>query len=77
MSRSRRKTPVLPFSSAASEKEDKALAARRARRAVKVNLETQLEAGGAEPEHRRSGQWNFGKDGKRWVEDPPEKRMRK
>lgn len=77
MSRSRRKTPRLAFSSSVSEKEDKSAANRQERHAVKAALNETLEVKVAKLQHKRSGGWNFAKDGKRWVKNPDARQMRK
>lgn len=77
MSRSRRRTPKLAFAGDASEKCDRAIAHRKERHAVKAKLTKTLETDGAKVKHRRSGTWDFAKDGKRWVEAPEARRMRK
>lgn len=77
MARSRRKTPKLGFSSSTSEKDDKTRASRKARRAGKAGLAKPADGDAAKSEHKRSGTWNFAKDGKRWVKAPAAKAMRK
>jgi hypothetical protein len=79
MSRSRRKTPKVGLSTAASEKDDKAIAHRRARHAIKQALTAADDPDVvlAEPEHPRSGGWIFSKDGKRWIGRRRPKLMRK
>ena len=71
MSRSRRKTPKLGITTAESEKAEKVAAHRRSRHtaksAVKVTARKDEDGAGAEREHARSGQWQFAKDGKRWI----------
>jgi hypothetical protein len=77
MSRSRRKTPILPLCSADSEKQDKAAAHRQERHAVKARLNQVLTPDGAKIPHRRSGTALFAKDGKAWVQTPGPEHMRK
>jgi hypothetical protein len=77
MSRSHRKTPKFGFTSADSEKADKALAHRQERHAIKASLDSALSPDGAKIPHKRSGGWNFAKDGKGWVDKPGPDRMRK
>jgi hypothetical protein len=77
MTRSRRHTPKLALGGDASEKQDRARAHRKERHAVKTRLTQSLDADGAKIEHKRSGTWNFAKDGKHWVEAPEDRRMRK
>ena len=75
MSRSRKKTPIIGFANVASEKEDKQVAHRRERHDVKTQLSQ-----GLEPEnhhHPHSGSEMFAKDGKRWVDNPDPKDLRK
>jgi hypothetical protein len=81
MSRSFRKTPITGVTTAASEKDDKAKAHRRDRQAVKSRLKAVIadnpEHAVQGREHPRSGQWNFAKDGKKWVGARFPKAMRK
>lgn len=81
MSRSFRKTPIIGITTARSEKQDKAKAHRRDRQAVKSVLKAAIadepENAVQGREHPRSGQWNFAKDGKRWVGNRFPKEMRK
>lgn len=78
MSRSRRKTPIFGFASAASDAWWKAKAARCLRRAVKQHLKTTLDG------DRFAGKrWDLvnpyssNKDGKHWWGAAPAKAMRK
>jgi hypothetical protein len=72
MSRSCRHTPILGHAAHVSEADDKRRAAMRARKKVHDRLKPHLAAeddfelvtGEAHP---RSGQWDFGKDGKSWF----------
>lgn len=63
MSRSRRKSPYIPHTSAKSDKFDKQKAARRFRAASKVDL---LDEGALPPMKSRgvTCPWTFAKDGK-------------
>ena len=64
MSRSKRKTPVLGITTAKSEKQDKRIANRKLRRAVKQRLG--YDPDGVMPELREvSNVWSMDKDGKR------------
>jgi len=67
MSRSRRRTPVCGFTTARSEKQDKAAAHRRERRRVHAVLATD-PARDLLP-HRRelSNVWAYAKDGKQYL----------
>jgi hypothetical protein len=71
MSRSRRKTPKVAITSAHTEKADKVKAHRRGRHATRIAVQAAAREGEdavvADDEHPRSGQWQFAKDGKRWV----------
>jgi len=68
MSASRKKTPISGITTAASEKQDKGLANRRVRRAVKQALHA-VEDPEVLP-HRRelTDPWTMAKDGKRWFD---------
>ena len=81
MSRSRRNTPIIGLSTSPSEKTDKVIAHRRARHAVKNTVDAAAREGDdappTEPEHPRSGQWTFAKDGKRWIGHRDRKLLRK
>jgi hypothetical protein len=77
MSRSHRKTPIIAFSGAESEKADKQGVHRQERHAVRQTLTERLSADAAKVPHRRSGRWVFAKDDRRWVGDPDPRRMRK
>ncbi len=66
MSRSRRKTPVTGIATSISEKDDKRMAAGRARAQSRQAL---LAAPGevlAPVRHQSGNPWAFGKDGKRY-----------
>jgi hypothetical protein len=77
MSRSRKKTPKLGFSSSDSEKQDKLTVHRKERRGARQVLQASKDSEAISGEHKRSGGWNFAKDGKRWVKQPRSKEMRK
>ena len=77
MTRSRRKTPKLGFSTSTSEKKDKQRYSRGQRHSAKTKLAAAPDAPPGETEHPRSGTWDFAKDGKRWVKAPGTKAMRK
>jgi hypothetical protein len=77
MSRSRKKTPKLALSSSVSEKDDKRRYHRGRRHAAKAALKCDSSEPPPETEHRRSGTWNFAKDGKHWRKSPEPKHMRK
>lgn len=73
MSRSRKKTPVISYTCSDSEKDDKRIANRKLRRAVKVKLQNAQSVEMAEemqplPELREvSDTWTFAKDGKIYI----------
>lgn len=81
MARSRRKTPIISWTTAESEKKDKQLSSRATRRvnAVRVKgkeLDDIWLAGSREI--YGSGAWKFDKDGKQWMgREVKEKYMRK
>ncbi|UVE19418.1 hypothetical protein NVV93_08600 [Pseudomonas sp. LS44] len=66
MSRSRRKNPIVGYTTATSEAEDKALWHRALRRAENQRLAT---APNSEAHHPRefSNPWSMDKDGKHWL----------
>lgn len=78
MSRSRRKTPIIGFTTAESEALWKVQAARRLRRAVNQRLPDILD-GDALPEKRWActNPYDGPKDGKQWLRDPVAKWLRK
>lgn len=76
MSRSRRKTPIIGWTTAPSEKEDKRLANRRLRRIVRNILRTQEDPDVLPDLREVSDPWDMNKDGKQWI-DPDSKWMRK
>ena len=84
MSHSRRKTPIVGFTTSDSEKEDKQRAHRRTRHAVKRvvrsaahSSEVGEDVALSEPEHPKSGRWTFAKDGKAWIGKRYPKLLRK
>ena len=74
MSGSRRKTPILGHTTCESEKDDKVLAHRAERRAVKIAL---LEGDEIPPPEAFGDPWKAGKDGKFWWAKAKPKDMRK
>jgi len=68
MSRSRRKTPITPVTTAVSEAEDKKIWHRRYRRSEKQRIDHNPNA---EPlsESQYSDPWKMGKDGKQYREN--------
>jgi hypothetical protein len=78
MSRSRRKSPIIGFTTAESEAQWKAQAARRMRRVVRQAL-GHADDGAALPEKKwaLTNPWDGPKDGKHWVFAPKSKWMRK
>lgn len=75
MSRSKKKTPKLGYSSSESEKEDKKMANRSFRRTSKQKVKT-----GKEPlidMNEVVTKWDMAKDDKRYVAKPSPKQMRK
>lgn len=65
MARSRKKTPIAGITTAVSEKQDKRLANRRLRIAVRHAISVDDEV---IPLLREvSNLWSFDKDGKRWI----------
>ena len=74
MSRSRRKTPIIGFTSAESDAPGKKGDARRLRRRNKMRVQA-----GQEPVDAKTigGPWNWPKDGKSYVADMPPKQWRK
>ena len=86
MTRSRRKTPVLPMTAAESEKDDKRIASRKERSRITAHLTVEAAADGEFDiedfaAHPRSGQWTFSKDGRYHAGSKPspqdQKRLRK
>lgn len=65
MSKSRKRTPICGITTVESEKQDKLIAHRKLRAAVRVALASDHEV---MPELREvSDVWTFGKDGKMWY----------
>lgn len=76
MSRSFKKAPVVPTAKVASEKEDKQIAHRRERHDVKIQLSQGSDD--VDPHfHPHSGSEQFSKDGKKWLDDPDPRDLRK
>lgn len=75
MSRSKRKTPIIGNCVCRSEKQDKAIANRRLRRAEKAAIKSNAEI----LPHKKeiSDIWAFGKDGKRYLKKPCRKDLQK
>ena len=71
MSRSKRKTPILGFTCAKSEKDDKRRANRKLRRIVKTGIRVSnkkaLETYESLDKRDVSNVWSFEKDGKRYI----------
>lgn len=78
MSRSRRKTPISGITTAESESEWKAKAARRARHAARQMLAQTLD-GDTLPTKRWAvvNPWDGPKDGKAWLRSDDPRHMRK
>ncbi|MBI2457492.1 MAG: hypothetical protein HYV46_15305 [candidate division NC10 bacterium] len=78
MSRSRKKTPIGGTTTARSEKHEKRLANRKARRHVRVGLATDSDRDVLPHLREVSNVWTMAKDGKRYF-DPHQypKEMRK
>ena len=75
MSRSRRKNPIRGNTTAESEKHSKLKANRKLRRLTKETLKNRKEV---LPLLREvSDKWNFEKDGKKYVTNLSEKKLRK
>lgn len=78
MSRSYRKTPILGITTAESEAEWKAKAARKLRHKVKQTLITRQDGDSfAGKRWDAANPWDGPKDGKKWVKRPSSKDMRK
>ena len=75
MSRSKKKTPIIGFSSSDSEKKDKRIANRSFRHKAKQQIKT-----GQEPVTDMNEiitTWDMAKDDKRYIKKPTPKQMRK
>ena len=68
MSRSRRQTPIVGLTTAASDKPDKVRAHRRERRVIKTLLRLQGDDAGLPPSRTLHDRWTFAKDGKQWID---------
>ncbi len=78
MSRSKKKSPYSPFTTANSEKEDKQLASRRDRRVNAALLKSDEDDEALVNRKSTSDVWAFDKDGKRRVDPNKEpKALRK
>ena len=75
MSRSKRKTPILPNCKASSEKTEKQKANRKLRRIVKEKIAVPEEE--LPQEKEISDIWNWGKDGKSYRSDLTKKEKTK
>lgn len=76
MARSRRRTPIIGHTTAASEKPDKQHANRNCRAALRSALK--LDPDGVLPTLRNvSDPWAMAKDGRQWIGDRYPKLMRK
>ena len=64
MSRSRRKTPVISVTTAETEKDDKRIANRRYRHAVKQRVKTKPDIDILPDRDEYGDPWNWDKDGK-------------
>ena len=67
MTRSRKKTPISGITTAESEKQDKRLANRRVRRAVKQALATSVDVDVLPHRRDLTNPWTMAKDGKMWF----------
>ena len=74
MSRSRRKTPIIGFTTAESDAPGREADSRRLRRRNKMRVQA-----GQDPLDARAigGPWHWPKDGKAWQSDLPDKDWRK
>tara|TARA_R110000782_G_scaffold78293_5_gene156113 strand:- start:105304 stop:105540 length:237 start_codon:yes stop_codon:yes gene_type:complete len=78
MSRSRRKTPIFGITTAVSEAEWKAKAARKLRHKVKQALTSELDGDSfAGKRWEVVDPWDGPKDGKKWWGQPSSRDMRK
>ena len=75
MSRSRKKTPILGITTAASEKSDKQAANRKFRRIVKQEVNAEEDV--ITKKREASDIWSFAKDGKRFRKNPANRDLRK
>ncbi len=75
MSRSKRRTPIIGYTSAETEKQDK----RRANRALRRKVKVSINQGDFELPLLRevSTVWSFDKDGKQYLINPSPQDMRK
>jgi hypothetical protein len=77
MSRSKRRTPIFGNTKAESEKADKQLAHRRARRCLKQILDDEEALEEFPPDNRHTNSYDMDKDGKHYWHDADEEDMRK
>ena len=78
MSRSRRKTPVCGITTAQSEKQDKRIANRRFRRAIRQQMQAEPQVEVLPQRREVSDVWAMDKDGKtRFDPEQHPKEMRK
>jgi len=78
MSRSKRKTPIVPVTTADSEAWDKAKWHRRHRREERARLKVDAESYVPRSHRKHSGPWRMEKDGKiYWGSEANPKEMRK
>ena len=68
MTRSRRKTPISGITTASSEKQDKRLANRKVRRAVKQALAGKVDVDVLPHRRELTHPWTMAKDGKIWFD---------
>lgn len=77
MSRSKRKMPIMGFTTAQSEKADKAAWHRRDRRAAKLNIASEGQDYVDRSHRENSNPWSMAKDGRQYCPDAPPKSLRK
>jgi hypothetical protein len=68
MTRSRKKTPISGITAARSEKQDKRLANRKVRRAVKQALAASASLDVLPHRRELTSPWTMAKDGKTWFD---------
>jgi len=74
MSKSIKKTPILPWTNSSSEKKDKRIANRKLRRINKVKI---LKGKEEKVLREVSDPWLMSKDGKSWTKKPKKEWLRK
>lgn len=77
MSRSRKKAPYVPITTASSEKEDKQIADRKNRRVNKTLLTTSEDDAALRDRKEFGSGWCFSKDGKQRIDPSQSKDLRK